>query len=140
MTMTATRPHAIGAPGYSETWPCEPESAGRARSLVRAALHTWGLEVLVDDGVLIVSELVGNAVQHSRCRLFRASITLVGPGRVCLAVSDRSTALPKVQDAKRDSVAGRGLLLVDELADQWDTDVRRWGKIVWAEIVAGKSV
>ncbi|WP_328377076.1 ATP-binding protein [Streptomyces sp. NBC_00440] len=134
MPTTATRPNAIGAPGYSETWPCEPETASRARSLVRAALYTWKLDVLVDDGVLIASELVGNAVQHSRCRLLRASVVLLSPGRVRLSVSDRSLALPKVQEAGEESVTGRGLMLIDELADRWDTDVRRWGKVVWAEL------
>lgn len=134
MTMTATRPHATGAPGYSETWPCEPKSAQRARSLVRAALNTWGLEVLLDDGALIISELVGNTVRHSGCRVFRASVMLMSSERVRLAVSDKSTVLPQIQQAPQGSVTGRGLLVVDELADRWNTDIQPWGKIVWAEL------
>lgn len=139
MTMTPPLPHAVGAPGYSETRPCQPESVGCARSLARAALHTWRLEALIDDGMLVMSELAGNAVQHSGCRLFRASITLTSPGHVCLAISDRSTALPRLQKAKQGCVTGRGLLLVDELADRWGTELRRWGKVAWANLVAGKS-
>ncbi|MGV9322161.1 hypothetical protein [Streptomyces sp. NPDC003660] len=30
--------------------------------------------------------------------------------------------------------AGRGLLLVSALASDWGTDVRRWGKVVWADL------
>ncbi|WP_093849113.1 ATP-binding protein [Streptomyces pini] len=133
----AARPHAIGAPGYSETWPCEPESAGRARSLVRAAISAWGLEQLIDDGTLITSELVGNAVQHSDCRLLRVSVTLVKPGRVRIAVADKSTSPTKLLKPRDDDTGGRGLLLVNELADGWGTDHRRWGKVVWAEVCAG---
>ncbi|MCX4548709.1 MULTISPECIES: ATP-binding protein [unclassified Streptomyces] len=132
--MTATRPNAIGAPGYSETMPCVPESAGRARNLIRMAIHTWGLDVLVSDGELIASELVGNAVQHSRSHHLRAGVTLLGPGHVVLSVSDRSTAYPRLQKSRLESVTGRGLLLVDELAHRWDADIRRWGKVVWAEL------
>ncbi|WP_245180834.1 ATP-binding protein [Streptomyces montanisoli] len=124
-------------PGYSETCPCEAKSAARARSLVRAALRTWKLEQLIDDGTLIVSELVGNSVRHSNCRLVHVSVSLTGPGRVRLSVSDTSTTVPVKQEAGEDDTTGRGLQLVDALAHQWGTDLRRGKKIVWADLVAG---
>ncbi|MFI8850972.1 ATP-binding protein [Streptomyces sp. NPDC053499] len=138
MTTTAIRPHAIGAPGYSETWPCEAESVSRARSLVSAAISTWGLSHLIDDGTLVVSELVTNAVQHTDCSQVRVSITLTLRQRVRIAVSDRSIDLPEpnlVEDGAGDEEAGRGLLLVELLADYWDVKLHRWGKTVWADLL-----
>ncbi|MFG2228069.1 ATP-binding protein [Streptomyces sp. NPDC048644] len=137
--MTATQPHAVGVPGYSETWPCELESAGRARGLVRAALNTWGLGQLVGDGTLIVSELVGNAAQHSGSHLVRVSVTLVSPSRVRLGVTDKSTTPPEMHHPPLTAIEGRGLLVVDGVAEQWGTDIRRWGKVVWAELSVSKG-
>lgn len=134
MTTIAPQPHAIGNPGYSQTWPREPQSAGRARSLVCAALETWRLGQLANSGGLIVSELVGNSVKHTKCHLIRVSISLTSPGCVRLSVSDKSTACPLLQRPEVNAESGRGLFLVNELADRWGTDRRRWGKIVWAEL------
>src|SRR5580704_13090807 len=46
--------------------PSAPQAAGLARREVRDALASWGLERLEDTAVLLTSELVGNAVRHSR--------------------------------------------------------------------------
>lgn len=134
MTMIANRPNAIGSPGYSETLPCEAESASRARLLVGAALNTWQLSHLIDDGQLIVSELVANAVQHSRCHRVRVSVERPTGARVRVAVSDKSRSQPAVATPGVDEEAGRGLLLVGSLADDWGVDHRGWGKVVWAEL------
>lgn len=134
--MTATRPNAIGAPGYSETLPCIEVSAHTARRLVRAALETWKLQNLIEDGELIVSELVGNSVKHSGCRFLRVVVDRTGEHCVRIAVSDRSRKEPAPNTADPDDEASRGLSLVDAYADCWGTERRAWGKIVWAELVA----
>lgn len=134
MTMIAKRHDAIGSPGCSETLPCEAESASQARLLVSAALNTWQLSHLIDDGQLIVSELVANAVQHSRCHRVRVSLERLTGGRVRVAVSDKSPSRPAVVTPSVDEEAGRGLLLVGSLADDWGVDYRGWGKVVWAEL------
>ncbi len=46
--------------------PAHGESAGLARAAVRRTLAYWGLGDLTDDAVLLVSELVGNAICHAR--------------------------------------------------------------------------
>lgn len=134
--MTMTRPNAIGAPGYSETMPCEPASAGRARRLVRASLNTWDLGHLVDDGTLIISELVGNAARHSGCRLLRVSVRLPDRNRVRLAVTDKCPLPPTARTPCCDDESGRGLMLVEATSDRWGTEYRTWGKTVWAELHA----
>lgn len=135
MPTPVTRSTAIGAPGYSETLPCEDASARRARLLVGATLNAWGLGNLVDTGALIVSELVANAVQHSGCPTMRVSISRGSDDRVRITVSDNSRATPVVRRPSRDAEAGRGILLIKAHACRWGTDVRQWGKDVWAELL-----
>lgn len=135
MTMTASRPHATGAPGYSETWPSEPETADRSRELVRAALNTWNLDGdVVERAVLVSSELVTNSIQHSGCKLLRLSVTRIAPGVVRLSVTDKSKKKPELQAAGLSDEGGRGLQLVDVLADEWGVIERGFGKTVYAEL------
>ncbi|MCD9877044.1 ATP-binding protein [Streptomyces guryensis] len=128
------RPTAVGPPGYTETLPCEPETARRARSLVSVALNTWGITELAEAGTLIVSELVGNAVRHTSCRLVRVSVRRVTDDLVRIGVTDKSHALPRMDLVADGAETGRGLVLVDALSHRWGYDEMRWGKTVWAEL------
>ncbi|MEU6244069.1 ATP-binding protein [Streptomyces sp. NPDC047024] len=133
MTVTTTsRP--TGHPGYSETLPREPESAATARRLVRAACAAWGLRLAAENGALVVSELVANAVRHARRDSIRVVVERVAPGTVRVAVADFSRVLPEPCTPKDDEEGGRGVALVAALASNWGTDERRWGKVVWAEL------
>ncbi|MFD7663029.1 ATP-binding protein [Streptomyces sp. NPDC059788] len=134
--MTATRPNATGVPGYSETLLCKPESVRRARRLVDTALDTWGLDALIDEVSVVASELVTNAVQHSKCRRLRFRVSRPAHGRVLVTVTDRSFARPILRAPCAQDTHGRGLILVAELADRWGTKRRSFGKSVWAELAA----
>ncbi|MFH8597539.1 ATP-binding protein [Streptomyces rimosus] len=133
--MAATRSNAIGAPGYRETLRCRPESVRRARRLVDTALQTWGLDSLIDDMTLVTSELVTNAVDHSRCRYMHVRISRLGKDRVRVAVTDRSFVRPVLREPSQYDQNGRGLFLVEALADCWGTERRSFGKSVWAELI-----
>ncbi|MFJ4624184.1 ATP-binding protein [Streptomyces sp. NPDC088812] len=137
MPQPTTRARPTGYPGYSETLPREPESAGAARRLVRVALAAWELDELADDSSLIVSELVSNAVRHTRCRSIRVTVTRPDTARVRIGVVDRSRAHPEPRQPGAEDESGRGLALVKELAEDWGTDPLPWGKRVWAELRAG---
>ncbi|WP_432038469.1 ATP-binding protein [Streptomyces cucumeris] len=121
---------------YSQTLPCAPESARRARLLVRAACDTWQLAGLADPAALVISELIGNAVAHSGSRLVRVSVSRPEPCRVRLAVVDKSRTRPAQRDASADDEHGRGLAIIEAVSDAWGTDPLRWGKRVWAELHA----
>ncbi|MFC9506307.1 ATP-binding protein [Streptomyces sp. NPDC057002] len=107
---------------------------GTARRLVRVALAAWSLDDLADDGVLIVSELVSNAVQHARSRSIRVTVTRPETVRVRIGVVDKSKQLPEVRELREGDESGRGLTLVGALAKDWGTDRLPWGKRVWAEL------
>ncbi|THA71795.1 ATP-binding protein [Streptomyces sp. A0958] len=100
--------------------------------LTDAALSCWGLEELADDGALIVTELVANAVQHARQDSIRVVVERTAARKVRVAVTDFSRARPVERRAGDEG--GRGLLLVAALAVDWGTDERCWGKVVWAEL------
>ncbi|MFJ2178260.1 ATP-binding protein [Streptomyces sp. NPDC087851] len=130
----------VGHPAYSQTFPCEPETAEAGRRLVRDALAVWHLDDLADRAALIISELIANAARHTPC----PTILMVGrpsARRVRIGVVDRAPSrLPVLGPADADDESGRGLLLIDALADLWGYDLhgsgrRVWGKEVWAEIL-----
>ncbi|MER5555116.1 ATP-binding protein [Streptomyces sp. NPDC002793] len=136
MTVTTT-PGPARHPGYSRTLPREPESAGAARKLVRTALAAWEQDDLVEDALLITTELVSNALDHACHGPMRIIVSLPTDQLVRIGVVDRSKAVPmmRTDDAGGDDLRGRGLLLVDALSDRWGTDLYRWGKQVWSELV-----
>lgn len=133
MTMTATA-SPTGHPGYTQTMPCMAESAETARRLVRTALAVWDLEQLVDDGTLVVTELVANAVQYTRCRLIRVSVSRPDENFVRIGVVDKSRVLPVRRVPDDNDVRGRGLTLVEALTTRWGSDRLPWGKRVWGEL------
>ncbi len=125
-----------GCPAYTETLPCEPASARRARRLVHAALAVWGLEALNDAAGLVVTELVANSAQHTAGHDLRAAVTRLSPNRVRIAVIDKSTAQPVVRVPTETDEHGRGLGIVTALSSATGTERIGSGKQVWADIAA----
>ncbi|MDV9190060.1 ATP-binding protein [Streptomyces sp. SR27] len=107
-----------------------------ARGLVRSALHTWGMASFVPDALVAVSELASNAVLHSGGPEIEVRVCRSGPDRVRIEVTDRSRFLPLHTLPQPDAESGRGLLLVDALADRWGAVAVDGGKCVWAELSA----
>ncbi len=114
----------------------EPAAAAAARRFVRETLRSWQLADhsgrLVDDAVLLTSELVTNAIVHAGTPL-QVSCQLVGD-EVEVAVRDRHPART-IQDAiggdDADRTNGRGLLLPAALASSWGVSYARSAKAVW---------
>ena len=109
-----------------------PASAAQARQFVERTLGDWGCDGLVDLARLLVSELVTNAVLHARTDLELAIGLRRGGVRV--EVTDGSPAAPVKRSYEDEAMTGRGLALVDELADRWGVDERADGKAVWFEV------
>ncbi|WP_406416383.1 ATP-binding protein [Streptomyces sp. NBC_01614] len=134
----------VGHPAYSQTFPCQPETAEIGRKLVREALGVWHLDDLADPAELIISELVANAARHTPCRSIRLVVGRPNATRVRIAVVDQAPSrLPVLGLTDVDAESGRGLVLVDALADGWGYTLlgrhpKRgpWGKETWAELRA----
>jgi serine phosphatase RsbU (regulator of sigma subunit)/anti-sigma regulatory factor (Ser/Thr protein kinase) len=118
--------------------PGDPEALSQARHLIRAAVRSWGHRDRADEIELVADELITNALMHTEGS---AIVTLRaldgGRRRLRIEVEDSSSALPRRREAGEDGVSGRGLLLVDILADAWGVEARGGGKAVWCEFRRG---
>jgi serine phosphatase RsbU (regulator of sigma subunit)/anti-sigma regulatory factor (Ser/Thr protein kinase) len=119
----------------------DPEALSSARHMIRAAVRAWGAKDRADEVELAAGELITNALMHTDGGAIVTVRVLAGPERrLRVDVEDRSSALPRPRDAGESGVSGRGLLLVDRLADAWGVESRGSGKCVWCEfIVAGRE-
>ncbi|MEU4115835.1 ATP-binding protein [Kitasatospora sp. NPDC028055] len=136
----ATVQEAVAVRTAEAQLPYHPKSASLARGLVRNALIGWGLGGLVEDALLIVSELVGNAAKTG-CQLkMRVTITLITDTSVRIEVTDGSRAMPVRIDAGPDALGGRGLDLVHKLTrGHWGATLLVNGKTLHADLKLGST-
>ena len=116
--------------------PAEAASAAAARRVVRALLVDVGPhggtrsdQGALDRVLLLTSEIVTNAILHARTPL-RLTASLDG-GQVRVRVYDRLRLLPRLRSYPTDAGTGRGMHLVEALADQWGVEETANGKCVW---------
>ncbi|GIJ47288.1 hypothetical protein Val02_41740 [Virgisporangium aliadipatigenens] len=122
--------------------PADLRSPAAARSAVRAALleHPNGVDrkaaaELLDEALLLTTELVTNAVLHAGTELVVEIV--VDPNGLTVSVLDSAPdpgfgpgADPAAANPPSEE-RGRGLILVNEMADRWGTVYHRQGKVVW---------
>lgn len=113
----------------------EAAAVPEARSFVRRTLDTWGITERSDDMLACVSELTTNVVRHDETLEASFLVTLSGREDLLrIEVHDASRRRPQMRMPDVDSTTGRGLLLVNELADGWGVEPRNpRGKVVWTE-------
>ncbi|MFJ4831507.1 ATP-binding protein [Streptomyces sp. NPDC088747] len=113
----------------------EPREVAALRRIMRLHLGHWGLHEVIGAAQLCVSEMVSNVITH------------VGPGTpTTLAVSMSGTylrievrdpdtrTLPTLLDVSTDAECGRGMALVNALADRWGVQLRGEQKVTWCEL------
>ena len=121
----------------------DPSAVPWARRVLRQALSEWELDGLCDTALLLVSELVTNAVKATGGR---------GPGQergwrdligltleitdTCLLMEvwDADPHPPVLRDADLAAEGGRGLLIVETLSSKWGQEPAAGGKTVWCEL------
>ncbi|MFG3259309.1 ATP-binding protein [Streptomyces sp. NPDC048172] len=121
----------------------DPMEVGRARRWARSRLAGAGVdadESLSETLILLISELVTNAVVHTGCPAVLCML-LPGPGSgqgvvdsVRVEVADASSRPPRQRQAEGEDTNGRGLELVSGLADRWGWEQEDGGKRVWCEL------
>ncbi len=118
------------------------DSVRLARRFIRSRLPDWGLEALVDDCMLVASELVTNAITHGGGHLSsgleETSSDLVTvrlrltASHLFTEIEDGSAQVPRARNAGEADEDGRGLYLVGRHACHWDWQLTPHGKCVWA--------
>lgn len=88
----------------------------------------------VGDVVLVISELVGNAVVHSGVKTDLDVAWDVEGDTVIVRVKDDSDVCPTPRDAAADATSGRGLAIVAALSAEWGVQRASRGKLVWAKV------
>ena len=105
-----------------------------ARHLVLDLLRTWRAPHDHDDAGLLVTELVANVVDHVGGEAsFILEVTLADRW-LRIAVADGSAIRPVVQEHSGDRPRGRGLRLVQAVAERWGVEDHHGGKRVWFEL------
>ncbi|MFH9086792.1 SpoIIE family protein phosphatase [Streptomyces sp. NPDC017673] len=114
----------------------EPERIAEARQHLRGLLHDWASAEQVDSAVLLVSEMVTNVLVHTDAdALLLAEVMGEGPGRrLRVEVFDTGDDLPHKRRPGELASSGRGLMLIELLADGWGVDPRGEGKSIWFEL------
>ncbi|MCT7355963.1 ATP-binding protein [Streptomyces sp. 15-116A] len=126
----------------------ERRSVPGARVFARGVLDEWGVRGRADDVLLCVSELATNALLHGvpPGRGFLLRLLAYGghgsdDGGVRVEVHDSGGGVPAVSEdaAGGTGEGGRGLLLVEQVADKWGVGERNPGKTVWCEFATPLS-
>ncbi|MGW6964025.1 ATP-binding SpoIIE family protein phosphatase [Streptomyces zaomyceticus] len=114
----------------------EPERIAEAREQVRQLLHDWDDEDQLDSAVLMVSEMVTNVLVHTDGDALLVAEVACGEKtrRLRVEVSDTSDELPHRRHPGEMASSGRGLVLMEMLADAWGVDPRGEGKAIWFEL------
>ena len=113
--------------------PVSALSARNARAFLWAFCRSHAVPAqVVEDAVLIVSEVVGNAYLHARsgvrlCAQYSGQVLHV-------EVADNSPVLPQLREGSLEATGGRGVLILDALAARWGAREGLAGKVVWFEL------
>jgi len=126
-----------GAATWSEVFVPVPAAVPAARRFVAGVLVQWHEDEIVRDATLVTSELATNALIHGASP-FRASVSR-DAGVVRISVEDVARGWPERRGATIDDVGGRGLDIVNALAQRAGYDALPGGKIAWAEFPAGPA-
>lgn len=121
--------------------PPEPTSSRACRRFLATTLDEWGADQFADEALLLVSELVTNAILHAGTEI-DVTLRLDDDGRVLrVEVRDGNPRLPAVRRYSVLSGTGRGLALVDSTASSWAVEPARSldGKTVWFELESSRG-
>ncbi|MFE1883463.1 ATP-binding protein [Streptomyces diastatochromogenes] len=125
---------------FTQLFNATPHGARRARQLVANRMDAWGFahgSKVSDTVTLVAAELAANAVRHGRARGrgFRLRLLLEGDVVRVEVLDARMERLPMRAQGEPDE-GGRGLLMVEALAENWGVELRPDGvyKTVWADV------
>jgi anti-sigma regulatory factor (Ser/Thr protein kinase) len=136
----STGPHTWPWAGESSrarqlTLAATARAAGLARQATHEALASWQVAHLEETAVLLVSELVTNAVRHAHTGGSALVLRLENAEPwLRIEVHDADPRPPQPRTPDRLDGSGLGFVLIEALADNWGVRRATIGKAVWAEL------
>jgi anti-sigma regulatory factor (Ser/Thr protein kinase) len=118
---------------HSFALPPAPTSPREARELAARELEGWGDPDTRHAVILLISELVTNAVVHARSTV-TVDVAVRDDGPVHVTVHDESSVRPTPRRHHADLPGGRGMHLLESLAARWGVEDSRTGKSIWFEV------
>ncbi|NUS29288.1 MAG: ATP-binding protein [Streptomyces sp.] len=113
----------------------EPEEVGALRRMMRLHLGVWGLHDISDEAQLCMSELVSNVITHVGLGTPTTLAVSMNGTHLRIEIHDPDTrALPTLLGADTGSESGRGMALIDAVADRWGVVLRADRKVTWCEL------
>ena len=113
--------------------PATDEAPRNARALLVAQLGEFLTLEQGQVAELLISELVTNALRHTQSDVILVDVSTAA--RIRVSVTDQSSRMPQRQSPGPDEPGGRGLMIVDELAENWGIDALPGdGKRIWFEL------
>jgi anti-sigma regulatory factor (Ser/Thr protein kinase) len=114
--------------------PPRAPSIQAARHLVLELLRVWDAPQDRSDAALLVTELVANVVDHVGGDAALTLEVTASEDWLRIGVLDGSAVLPVVQELSLERPRGRGLLMVQAIAERWGSEEHQGGKRVWFEL------
>lgn len=112
----------------------DPSGISEVRAAVRQGLAHWQAGYLADNIEIATTEMINNALTHTESGALMSMELLPGsPDLIRLEVEDRSSYGPRRRRPGPMSTSGRGLMLIEAVADRWGSEPRGQGKAVWCE-------
>jgi hypothetical protein len=125
---------------HQHVGPGDPEALANARGMIRNAATAWDIADRADEAELAADELLTNALVHTGGGAVLTLRMMPEPRpRLRIEVHDLATNWPRRRQPGDRETSGRGLVLVDLLADAWGVDPYGSGKSVWCEFDAAVS-
>ena len=112
--------------------PADLTSPSQARTFVRQRLTALSREDVLDEAMLLTTELVTNAVIHAKSEV-RVGVNQL-EGRVRVEVADQGGGALTLKTPDTEQMNGRGLLLVEAMSLSWGTSADDTEKLVWFEL------
>jgi anti-sigma regulatory factor (Ser/Thr protein kinase) len=117
----------VGQVTYELTLAPSVDSVGVGRRLVTDALSEWDLDALTYTATLLTSEVLTNSLLHARTQIV-LTVERSSPDSVSISVRDGSPLVPRRRHHAQDATTGRGLELLDRLAQSWEVQAQPGGK------------
>lgn len=120
--------------GQRKIFLAAPAASALARRWATTQLDGLGLSDGVRDDVeLVLAELVNNALTHTSATT--VAVTLLVASDVTVVVEDDSAdSPPRLRRPAQSDESGRGMRIIEALAQSWGTTPTAHGKAVWARI------